>query len=278
MKTVACLIARTNSSRLPDKVLKDVGGRKMIEHIIDRMKMVPKIDEIVLCTSTEPGDQRLQAVAEENDIGFHAGSLESPTERMLQVGERTGAVTLIRVTGDNIFTDPVYVNEMICLHHANHVEYTRIMDVPLGLGVDVIDHDMLSRCYKDLTPEQSEYLMLYIFRPDKFRCQVLFPEPALAAPQYSVTVDTQDDLERSRFIVESKLNKKWISYPDILELHRTTGIPHFEFAESGEIKYPGGRIISFDEFMVDMDGRVAQSLQTRFEQGHYASAIGNLRT
>jgi len=276
MKTIACLIARTNSTRLPEKVLRPVGRRLLIEHIIDRLKRVPELDDIVLCTSTEPDDQRLKPVAERNDIRFYAGSPDAPIERMLLVGKSDKADTLVRVTGDNIFTDPVYLGEMLRRHEQQSSEYTRIMDVPIGLGAEVMDYSALSHCYSTLDPDKSEYLMLYMFRPETYRCQVLLPESGLEGPDFSLTVDTPEDLHRSQFIVDNAASGDSVTYPEILQLHRSTGIPHFHFEAAARIKLPGGRDIAFDAFKADMADRTARSVQTRLERGHYAAAIDNL--
>ena len=48
MKTVACIIARTNSTRLVKKVLLEINGKKVIEHIIERIKEIEEIDEIYI--------------------------------------------------------------------------------------------------------------------------------------------------------------------------------------------------------------------------------------
>ncbi|KPK52575.1 MAG: hypothetical protein AMS22_08840 [Thiotrichales bacterium SG8_50] len=278
MKSVACLIARTNSTRLPEKVLKKIGGRLLIEHIISRLKRVPELDDIVLCTSTEPDDQRLHSIAVRNGIGFYAGSPQAPVERMLAVGKERQADTLVRVTGDNIFTDAIYLSEMLRRHEMRGSEYTRMMDVPIGLSAEVIDRRALERCHASIDPQHSEYLMLYIFRPDTFRCQVLLPEPGLEGPDFSLTVDTPEDLARSQFIVANTQGGDDVTYPEILALHRAVGIPHFRFESAARIKLPGGEDISFDDFKVDMAGRTSRSVQTRLERGHYAAAIDNLES
>jgi len=71
------------------------------------------------------------------------------------------------------------------------------MEVPIGLGAEVMDYDALSHCYATLDPGKSEYLMLYMFRPETYRCQVVLPESGLEGPDFSLTVDTPEDLERS---------------------------------------------------------------------------------
>lgn len=277
MKTVACLIARTNSKRLPEKVLIPVAGRLLIEHIVDRLKMVPDVDKIYICTSTEKEDRRLRAVAEKNKVCFYAGSPTSPIDRMIRVGKEEKADCLVRVTGDNIFTDPVYLAEMIHRHRDEKVDYTRMMRVPIGLSAEVMSREALERCYAMMDPDKSEYLMLYMFRPSNFSCQVILPEPELEGSEFSLTVDTPDDLERTRFIHENLKTSPWVTYLDILALNRKNSIPHFAYLSEGSIKLPDNSEITFAEFMKDMEARMSRSKLVQLKKGHYESAIYHLK-
>lgn len=276
--TVACLIARTNSTRLPEKVLLPIGRRLLIEHIIDRLKMVPNIDRIYVCTSTELSDQRLAAIAERNGVHFYAGSPDSPLERMLEVARRERADCLIRVTGDNVFTDPVYLSEVTTRHQRENAEYTRMMGVPLGLGAEAVSMDALERCAATIDPRKSEYLMLYLFQPSAFRCQVVLPEPDLRGERYSVTVDTPADLERSRYIAKELSHMGWIRYDSMLALNERSPIPHFHFSHEGRVRMPDGRFIRYAEFLADMERRMSLSTKTELEDGHYDSGVALLNS
>ena len=62
-KVVACIIARTNSTRLPKKVLRSVGSYVLIEYLAEKIKKSKLVDEIYLCTSTEENDKVLLDIA-----------------------------------------------------------------------------------------------------------------------------------------------------------------------------------------------------------------------
>ncbi len=49
-------IGEKQGGRLPGKTLHRIQGRSVIEHIIDRARMVPDIDAVVLTTSVHPDD------------------------------------------------------------------------------------------------------------------------------------------------------------------------------------------------------------------------------
>ena len=52
MKKIACIIqARSNSKRLPNKILKKISGRTVLEILISRLKKSKKIDKIIIATT-----------------------------------------------------------------------------------------------------------------------------------------------------------------------------------------------------------------------------------
>ena len=63
MKIAALIQARLGSTRLPGKVLKDIGGRTMLARVVRRAQRAAGIDEVVVVTTTQPADS---AVAEES--------------------------------------------------------------------------------------------------------------------------------------------------------------------------------------------------------------------
>ena len=64
IKRITCIIqARTDSTRLPNKVLKEIENVPMIHHIINRIKESKKIDQIVLATTDNDSDKILLDIA-----------------------------------------------------------------------------------------------------------------------------------------------------------------------------------------------------------------------
>ncbi|WVM94094.1 hypothetical protein ULG90_10840 [Halopseudomonas pachastrellae] len=53
MKTVAIVQARMGSTRLPDKVMKPIGGVPMIELLLTRLARARELDQIVVATSVD---------------------------------------------------------------------------------------------------------------------------------------------------------------------------------------------------------------------------------
>ena len=70
MKVVATIEARMTSSRLPGKVLLPVLGQPMLYYLVNRLKSVNLISEIVLATTTNATDDVLIDFARQEGIFF----------------------------------------------------------------------------------------------------------------------------------------------------------------------------------------------------------------
>ncbi len=262
-KVVACIIARTVSKRLPLKILRDLTpDLSMIDFLIQRVKSVKEINEIYLCTSEEVVDDILEDVANRNNIKLYRGSADAVIERMLAVGEIENADILLRITGDNPFASVEYIPQQIALLLSNNLDYVRVVDVPIGATTEVMTTQALKRCYDSMDPSVSEYLMLFLFEPDNFKCGIIkaFKEDY---SNYSVTVDTPDDLIRTRGVLKLLAQEPIkIMLKDIIMKYNDVNVklPAMRIQSGGNIKYPYDKIISFEEFCKDMDRRKLNSL------------------
>lgn len=267
-KVVACIIARTNSTRLPQKVLRKVNHNMMlIDFLINKIKKSKNIDEIYLCTSIDENDKILLEIAGNHGINGYAGSLDSVIDRMLEVGKLSNATEVIRITGDNIFTDEVYLDIMIEQHLKSVADYTRTENLPVGITGEIINVKALEKCYSIMPPDESQYLMLYMFQPNIFNCLVLIPENRHSKPNYTLTVDTPEDFERTLKILNGKNE---IDLDDIINKSENFSIPNLIYKKQGMVKFPANLILSFESFRVEMNNRIKNSTIYKVPEGLYS--------
>ncbi|RJP75601.1 MAG: hypothetical protein C4522_20545 [Desulfobacteraceae bacterium] len=259
-KIIACIIVRMKSTRLPGKAMAEIHGKPMIRLLIDRMKTAETIDEIVVCTSTDKEDKILIDVARESGIQSFAGSHEDVFSRFYSAGKAFDADILVRVTGDNVLTCPVNIDQMVRQHVKLDAEYTRTNGLPLGVTAELMSMDMIARLKKRIPDtKSSEYLMLYAFDPDHFRCAVLDAPPEVNRPHYSLTVDTPEDLSFMKNIF-SKFPPTAAGprIEDVVALldasPEYTGIP-----DDTAIKMPGETTITFAECLQMMSDRAKKA-------------------
>lgn len=270
-KTIACIIARTNSNRLPGKVLRQVAGKTMLEHIIERVKRVENIDGIYICTSTHPDDQRLELIAKKDEIHFYSGSEDSVIERMLDVAQLAHADDVIRITGDNIFTDSVYLDLMVQHHGRNNSEYTRSEFLPVGITAEVISVSALKHCYDNMDPLYSQYLMLYMFNPLFYKCTVLIPPPFHQAPDWTLTVDNPSDWERTELLFSK--SEGFLDYNQIIEIGRSFNIPGLKYGFERMVKFPAGIIMNASAVRKELDERIKKAVTVHITENMYKGVL-----
>ena len=245
------------------KVLREIRGKKMIEHIID----VEKFQIWIKPVYSIEQDKILLDIAREKGIFSYAGSRESVIDRMLDVAKKEKATNLVRITGDNIFTDRVFLEEMIKLHTKNKVDYTRTEYLPLGVTAEVINVSALQRCYEEMDPNESEYLSFFMFNPNKYSTLVLMPPKKLRKEFSTLSVDTFEDLERTKYIFDS-LGEE-VYYDDIILLNQKEKIPYFEVPKNLKLKLPKNRFVTFEEYRMLSEEKINKSNTIILEENFY---------
>lgn len=260
MKFVLCIVARTNSSRLPHKVLLKVNNKRMIEWIVWHMKNVANVDSTYIATSDHPDDNILLDIASKHHIKSFAGSETSVIDRLLDIAARESADYIIRVTGDNIFTDPVLLSKLVEYVKLYRPDYARVEGTPIGVTAEVISLSALKDCYRTIDPKLSEYLMLYLYDPTRYRTLIINVS-TWVPPYLTLTVDTPCDWERTKFIFKSLSHLKIFTLKDILSLELCEKIPFFRLDPSSFVKLPNGCEAELSVFMAEHNAK-RQYVQT----------------
>ena len=72
MKTVAIIQARMGSSRLPGKVLKDLGGLPVLEWVVRAAQQTPGVCNTVVATTNLPADDIIESWCTKKNIMLHS--------------------------------------------------------------------------------------------------------------------------------------------------------------------------------------------------------------
>ena len=111
VKNAVIIQARTDSSRLPGKVLADVAGRPLICFLVERIKRCKLVDEIILATTGLSTDDNLAKLGERLKIKVVRGDNKDVLSRYVQAARETSASTIVRITGDCPLVDPRLLEE-----------------------------------------------------------------------------------------------------------------------------------------------------------------------
>jgi spore coat polysaccharide biosynthesis protein SpsF len=110
MKKALFITVRIDSSRLPNKALRLILGRPVIEMIILRAKQAVRFDEVVVCTTQRSVDDPIVDIAVKNGVQHFRGSLEDKLERWRGAAERYDLDYFVTFDGDDLFCDPALLD------------------------------------------------------------------------------------------------------------------------------------------------------------------------
>lgn len=207
MKTIATIEARTNSSRLPGKVLKKINGKPMLSFLIERLNSVELIDQVVLATTVNKSDDGLEVLAEQHHIKCFRGSEENVMERVLLAAESVNADVIVETHGDNPMLDPRIIEHAIITFIENDADYlgnSKIHSYPLGMDVQVMRFDALKKSFKMTSdPLDYEHVTLHLKNnPHLFKTINLIAPHNLRRPEIHLTVDEGSDFKLISHLIE----------------------------------------------------------------------------
>src|SRR5687767_1454260 len=108
MRTIGIVQARMGSSRLPGKVLRRLGGRTVLDRVVRAARDSGVLDDLVVATTVEPGDDPVVAECAAIGVAVHRGPVDDVLTRFLGVldecEEESDAV--LRFTADCPLLDP----------------------------------------------------------------------------------------------------------------------------------------------------------------------------
>ena len=131
-RTVAIVQARMGSSRLPGKVLLKLDGRSILTYLVERLRHTKCLDQVVVATTVEPRDDILVEECRRHEIDCFRGSEPDVLARYLGAATVTGADIIVRVTGDNPFTDPGSIDRVVNHMLETGAEYVIENGLPVG--------------------------------------------------------------------------------------------------------------------------------------------------
>ena len=173
MTTLVVIQARMGSTRLPGKVLADLGGRPLLGLQLARLERLPEA-QIVVATSDLPGDDPVAALADEYGVPSVRGPEQDVLGRFaLAVAAHPGD-EVVRLTADCPLTDPGLVEAVLALRRATDADYagnTLIRTFPDGLDVEVMTAATFATADRESTdPLDREHVTRFVLRnPHRFR-------------------------------------------------------------------------------------------------------------
>ncbi len=193
-KTTAIIQARMLSRRCPGKVMREVVGKPLIGHMLDRLRQSKHISDCVVATSVDSSNNPLCDYLEKNNFKVFRGSEDHVLERFYRAAKKFGGETLVRLTADCPLIDPAIVDEYIRTYFEKKVDFIHPHpSFAVGLDAEVFSFNALEEAYNNATlKSEKEHITQYFFNnPDRFNKTHL--ENSVDDSKYRITVDEEVD-------------------------------------------------------------------------------------
>ena len=193
------------SSRLPGKMLTDLGGVSALALIVRRVRRARFVDDVVVATTDKPGDDPLAAAAEAEGVAVFRGSEDDVLDRVVRAQQQMNADTVVEINGDCPLLDPAIIDRAVARFRDNGcdlVTTTLDQSYPHGMDVQVFPLAHLEWVAANIDDaEVREHVSLYFYRhPERYRIANLDAPREHAAPELAFLLDEADDLARLRNI------------------------------------------------------------------------------
>jgi spore coat polysaccharide biosynthesis protein SpsF len=248
---VAIIQARMSSSRLPGKVLADLGHQPVLAWMVHRTRRANLIDRVVVATTTDPSDDPVAKFCLANEIALTRGSMNDVLDRYYQSAKHFKADVVVRLTGDCPLIDPEMLDENLEVFleadppldfAANRLPPPYKRTIPIGLDAEYCTFKALEYAWRVAGEKhQREHVMPYFYEhPEKFTILHITHEPDYG--QYRWTVDTPEDLDLLRKIADffpGRDDFSWLEVLEVVQAHPelneiNTEIQHKDYREVDE--------------------------------------------
>ena len=224
MKIVATIEARMTSSRLPGKVLLKVKKKTFLEYLVERLKKVKEIDEIILCTTKNDTDDVLVTKAKKLNIKFFRGSENNVLSRVVSAVKKHNADTVVQITADCPIIDYKIIRRAISVFKKGKydcVSNSFIRSFPDGMDVNVLKANALYKTKKlAKTKSYKEHVTLFLKdNPKIFKIKHILADKNNYWPELGVTLDEKKDYLILKNIINYFHQKKYFfECKDIIKL------------------------------------------------------------
>ena len=222
MKILCIVQARLNSKRFPNKVLKYINNRSILEILLLRLSKCKLLNQIIVATTDRPEDKDLINHIQNLNFSYYMGSEKNVLERFFKAACFYKADIVVRITGDCPLIDPALVDECIQLFLFNNYDYlsNRITPTyPDGLDTEVFTFKALEKAYHYAKTEyDKEHVTPYIYNSGEFL--IGKKSSPVDYSKYRWTLDYEEDLIVLEKIFSHFKPNIYFNWMEIIDLYK----------------------------------------------------------
>ena len=238
-KVLALIQARMGSTRLPGKVMANLGHQSILHHVVGRVQRASSVDDCIVCTTSDKSDDIIHNWCIDNNIKCIRGSKDNVLQRFCDAIRQYESDYIVRITADDPMLEPSVISNVIMEGTSdNTIDYcSNILERswPRGLDCELVKSSTLLKVEKLVqTDEDREHVTLFIRRmAGMFKTKSLVAPKDEQWPDLRLCVDSQQDLDFVREVWERlEVSGKQVclseilyllnNEPNLLEINKTT--------------------------------------------------------
>ena len=219
-KVIALISARLASKRLPNKVLANVGGRSLLEFLIERLKRSKLVTEIIIATTDKKYDDPIETLGINLGLKVIRGEEEDVLSRFFLASKNALGNILIRITADCPFIDPKLLDQMLEIYINGDFDYlsnTLPPTYPDGLDIEIFSSKCLEEAYRASSSKyQREHVTPWIKENKNYSISNKENQDDFSSLRW--TVDESEDLEVIKKVIDNFNGKSDFSWEEVIEL------------------------------------------------------------
>jgi spore coat polysaccharide biosynthesis protein SpsF len=234
VRVVAVVQARSGSTRLPGKVLMpagETGGPSLLEKMVERVRWARQLDEVVVATTTDAGDEGIRAICAARGWACYSGHPTDLLDRHFAAGARHRAEVVVKIPSDCPLIDPRIIDRVVAVFrqadwHYDYVSNLHPASYPDGCDVEVVSFAALETAWREAQrPLEREHTTPYFWdQPGRFRVgNVRWETGQDLSMSHRLTIDYPEDYQLVRAVFAELEGDRPdgappFSLPDILAL------------------------------------------------------------
>ena len=221
MNIAVIIQARMGSNRLPNKVLKKINDKPLLEYLIEQIQIKNDGLPIIIATSKNKSDRKIINYCIKNNIKYYLGSLNNVASRFFDISEINNLDYFIRICADSPLFDGNLIRNALELIDDELDLITNVFPrtFPKGQSVEIVKSKTFKNNFLKFFKESHfEHVTNYFYENiGNFKIRSFTNSSSMEHINFAV--DTENDFKKMKNIIY-RMNK-----------------PHYEYSLEDLIKF-----------------------------------------
>ena len=160
--------ARMGSRRLPGKSLMKLGNNTILELVIKRVSMSKGVKKIIVATSKNKIDKKIQILCKKLKIECFRGSNVNVLSRFVKISKIKKLQSFIRICADSPFIDPKLIDKLIKIYKNNNFDIVTNVypkTFPSGQSIEILDANFFCNFSKKIKNKKDlEHVTTFFYK------------------------------------------------------------------------------------------------------------------